>query len=190
MPPPAIATPHEPIACESQPQTRGDPQTDAHRLGDPVVVERVLQEERHPEDQHDRADPQHQASADRFFQAFCPRGSGQRDRVVPGVDLFLRWRWDRRRLCHRWCRLGRRRDLRRRRREGLHRRRGRRWRRDSRFGRLDGSALKAAMLQRVQLCPELAQLPLEARHPRPREDRQHDCEAAGEDEREHAEEDG
>ena len=48
---------------EGKTKTGNHADADAHRLGDPVVVEGVLQEERDAQDQHNRADPQHHAAA-------------------------------------------------------------------------------------------------------------------------------
>jgi hypothetical protein len=40
----------------------------SHRFGDPVVVEGVLQKERHAQDEDDGADPQHDLAADGGFE--------------------------------------------------------------------------------------------------------------------------
>ncbi len=68
-----IAATCEAVAGKREPEAHHDAEGDAHRLGNPLVVEGVFQEERDAEDQHDSAHPQHQAAADGFFETLGVR---------------------------------------------------------------------------------------------------------------------
>jgi hypothetical protein len=73
----AIPSRAEAATRDNQGRTGAQAEHDPHRFGDPLVVEGVLQEERDAEHQDDRADPEHQPSADGLFERRrFPRGRG------------------------------------------------------------------------------------------------------------------
>ncbi len=90
LPVSAIAATRESVARERKSEPDNDAESDAHRLGDPVVVEGMLQEECDAEDQNNCANPQHQTSADGFFQALRRRRGRFCRRGVWGMTVFGR----------------------------------------------------------------------------------------------------
>ena len=75
-------------ACADQGEAAGAAEDHAHPLGDPVAVERVLQEERDPEHERDRSDVQQQAAADRRLEpAFAVVGRRRRAGAAAGTGV-------------------------------------------------------------------------------------------------------
>ena len=185
-----VAAPRELLPGHDEAGAGQDAERHAHRLGDPLVVERVLQEEGHAQHEHDRAHPQHQAPADRIFQGRrlvlnrC-RGHGYLALHQPCPSLRHGWRHER---WHRRCLdLGRRKRLRHDGRRNGHRlgRDGRGpWGGDEGLGCLGrhfeprSQPLGFSRLQRRQPALDVGELALESRDARPGNDRQNEPQRA------------